>query len=49
MPKSCLDEHQASRTTELLEELMLLSTGPSSPTLLGDAADCQAPRPHHIS
>lgn len=49
MPKSCLNEHQASRTTVLPEELVLLPTGPSSPTLLGDAADCQAPRPHHTS
>lgn len=47
--KCCLDEHQASRTTVLPEEPMLLPTGSSLPTLLGNIADCQAAGPHHTS
>lgn len=53
MHKHCLAEPQASGTTMLLQELLLLCTGPSSPTLLGESqvrqqtAECHVP--HHTS
>ena len=50
MHKCCPAERQASRTTVLPEELLVLPTGPSSPTLLSKSqarqqtAECHVPR-----
>lgn len=53
MHKHCPAESQATRTTALPEEVLLLPTGPSSPTLLGEnqARQQTAERhvPHHAS
>lgn len=48
MHKRCPAERRASRTIALLEELLLLPTGPSSPTLLGESQARQQTAERHV-